>query len=296
MCCVPCLAQVVNERLSANCRARLTVENDDRASLYSVADLQLVHQLTGAPRTRARLHGSCAAGNKCCRVLHACVQGRIVCTHNTQTHFVRAGIPIVCDLHHWKFCPGGQSQEAALRAAIATWPAGVRPVVHWSESPELPGKKRNAHSGAAQPLSQDLQPACVLHARCMHDVRCRLLLLLGCAASSSLLCCALTAPVLVQSPRRAHPPDFVDGPINLYGLEGEVDVVIESKKELSLLAYREAVLQGWQQRPRARNWRGDGEPALDTPHPRLDAATSSSSSEGEEEEEADDGDESGSEQ
>jgi UV DNA damage repair endonuclease len=42
------LSQVVNERLSPNCKARLTVENDDRASQYSVADLMLVHQLTGA--------------------------------------------------------------------------------------------------------------------------------------------------------------------------------------------------------------------------------------------------------
>ena len=29
------LLQVVNERLSTNCKARLTVENDDRGSLYS---------------------------------------------------------------------------------------------------------------------------------------------------------------------------------------------------------------------------------------------------------------------
>jgi hypothetical protein len=48
ICAAPLLLlQVVNERLSPNCRARLTVENDDRASQYSVADLQLVHQLTG---------------------------------------------------------------------------------------------------------------------------------------------------------------------------------------------------------------------------------------------------------
>jgi hypothetical protein len=39
--------QVVNERLSPNCKARLTVENDDRASLYSVVDLMKVHQATG---------------------------------------------------------------------------------------------------------------------------------------------------------------------------------------------------------------------------------------------------------
>eukprot|EP00879_Flechtneria_rotunda_P013830 GHRR01014443.1.p1 GENE.GHRR01014443.1~~GHRR01014443.1.p1 ORF type:complete len:1060 (+),score=468.43 GHRR01014443.1:1060-4239(+) len=94
---------VVNERLSPNCKARLTVENDDRASQYSVADLQLVHQLTG--------------------------------------------IPIVFDFHHWKFCQGGQTQEEAFLSALATWPAGVRPIVHWSESPEEPGKRRSAHSG-----------------------------------------------------------------------------------------------------------------------------------------------------
>jgi hypothetical protein len=41
------LLQVVNERLSPNCWARLTVENDDKASQYSVTDLMLVHQLTG---------------------------------------------------------------------------------------------------------------------------------------------------------------------------------------------------------------------------------------------------------
>ena len=31
-----------------------------------------------------------------------------------------------------------------MRAAIATWPPGVRPVVHWSESQE--GRKAHAHS------------------------------------------------------------------------------------------------------------------------------------------------------
>lgn len=36
-------------RLSANLRARLTVENDDRPSLYTVADLVAVHERTGIP-------------------------------------------------------------------------------------------------------------------------------------------------------------------------------------------------------------------------------------------------------
>eukprot|EP00882_Tetradesmus_deserticola_P008836 GHRQ01009320.1.p1 GENE.GHRQ01009320.1~~GHRQ01009320.1.p1 ORF type:complete len:320 (+),score=144.75 GHRQ01009320.1:438-1397(+) len=172
-------SQVVNERVSANCRARLTVENDDRASQYSVADLQLVHQLTG--------------------------------------------IPIVFDFHHWKFCTGGQTQEEAFKSALTTWPAGVRPVVHWSECPEDPDKRRSAHS------------------------------------------------------------EYIDGPVNLYGLEGQVDVMIEAKaKELTLLEYRQAVLEGWQVRPRLRNSKfGDATAGPDLPVVEY----SSSEEEGEEEEE-----------
>jgi hypothetical protein len=49
---VGCGLQVVNERLSPNCKARLTVENDDRASLYHVLDLMKVHKATGEMRCR----------------------------------------------------------------------------------------------------------------------------------------------------------------------------------------------------------------------------------------------------
>ena len=43
-----------------------------------------------------------------------------------------------------RFCPGSFTEEQALKAAVATWPPGVRPVVHWSESQE--GRKAHAHS------------------------------------------------------------------------------------------------------------------------------------------------------
>lgn len=43
-----------------------------------------------------------------------------------------------------RFCPGSFTEEQAVRAAIATWPPGIRPVVHWSESQE--GRKAHAHS------------------------------------------------------------------------------------------------------------------------------------------------------
>ena len=50
----------------------------------------------------------------------------------------------VFDFHHHKFCPGGLTEREAVYAAIATWPPGIRPVVHWSESQE--GRKPHAHS------------------------------------------------------------------------------------------------------------------------------------------------------
>ncbi len=50
----------------------------------------------------------------------------------------------VFDFHHQKFCPGTWTTKEAVHAAIATWPEGVRPVVHWSESQE--GRKPHAHS------------------------------------------------------------------------------------------------------------------------------------------------------
>lgn len=90
------------KRLSPSCQLRLTVENDDRASMFSVADLKELHEMTG------------------CK------------------------LPIVFDFHHHRFCTGDQSTEEALRSAMSTWPPGVRPVAHWSESQG--GKKEHAHS------------------------------------------------------------------------------------------------------------------------------------------------------
>jgi hypothetical protein len=61
-------------------------------------------------------------------------------------------------------------------------------------------------------------------------------------------------PYCAAAAAAAAPAEYIDGPINLYGLEGQVDVMIEAKsKELTLLKYRQAVLEGWQLRPRLRN-------------------------------------------
>jgi UV DNA damage endonuclease len=87
-------------RLSKSVQNRLTVENDDKASMYSVKDLMYIHEKTG--------------------------------------------IPIVFDYHHHKFCTGDLTEEQALRLAVSTWPDGIVPAVHYSES--AIGKKPQAHS------------------------------------------------------------------------------------------------------------------------------------------------------
>ena len=93
-------------RCSESVRSRLTVENDDKASMYSVKDLMYIHE--------------------------------------------KIGIPIVFDYHHHKFCTGDLTEEEALKLAVSTWPKGITPVVHYSESKALhennTKEKPQAHS------------------------------------------------------------------------------------------------------------------------------------------------------
>jgi len=81
------------KRLSPSVQSRLTLENDDKSSLYSVKDLMYVHE--------------------------------------------RIGIPIVFDYHHHQCQQDSMSQEDALKLAASTWPKGIPPVVHYSESKAL---------------------------------------------------------------------------------------------------------------------------------------------------------------
>ena len=79
------------ERLPENVQTRLVVENDDKASMYSVKDLyEGIHK--------------------------------------------KIGIPITFDYHHYKFNTGGQTEQEALELAMSTWPIGIVPAVHYSES------------------------------------------------------------------------------------------------------------------------------------------------------------------
>jgi UV DNA damage endonuclease len=93
-------------KLSESVKSRLTIENDDKATMYSVKDLMYIHN--------------------------------------------KIGIPIVFDYHHHIFNTGDLSEEAALKLAASTWPEGITPVVHYSESKALHEKnnklKPQAHS------------------------------------------------------------------------------------------------------------------------------------------------------
>ena len=79
------------EKLPKCVSDRLTLENDDKQSMYSVKELYNgIHNIIG--------------------------------------------VPIVFDYHHHRFCDGGLSEQEALELAISTWPKGIKPVVHYSES------------------------------------------------------------------------------------------------------------------------------------------------------------------
>lgn len=56
----------------------------------------------------------------------------------------KIGIPITYDRHHQSLCKGKMTDEEAFHAAIRTWPEGIKPIVHFSES--QPGRKPLAHS------------------------------------------------------------------------------------------------------------------------------------------------------
>ena len=77
--------------LDDSTQKRLTIENDDKANMYSVKELYK------------------GISEQC-------------------------GVPIVFDYYHHKFCTGGLSEQEALLVAAKTWPKGITPCCHYSES------------------------------------------------------------------------------------------------------------------------------------------------------------------
>lgn len=71
-------------------------------------------------------------------------KGRMYSVKDLMYIHKQIGIPIVFDYHHHKFCTGDLSEKEALEMAMSTWPKGIKPVVHYSES--AIGKIPQAHS------------------------------------------------------------------------------------------------------------------------------------------------------
>ena len=115
------------KRLSNSVRSRLTVENDDKASMYSVKDLMYIHK--------------------------------------------KIGIPIVFDYHHHQFCTGDLTEREALELAVSTWPKGITPTIHYSESKTLHEndnkQKPQAHSEYinALPNTYGIEVDCMVEAK-----------------------------------------------------------------------------------------------------------------------------------
>ena len=63
--------------------------------------------------------------------------------------YKQVGVPIVFDSHHFQCGPQDSSYEEAIGLAVSTWPNGIRPVCHHSNSKkkyEDPTATANAHS------------------------------------------------------------------------------------------------------------------------------------------------------
>ena len=93
-------------KLDDSARLRLVVENDDKASMYSVSDLY-------------------------------------------EGIYSHIGVPITFDYHHHRFNDGGLTEEEAFKLAATTWPAGIRPLFHYSscrKTFEDPECKAQAHA------------------------------------------------------------------------------------------------------------------------------------------------------
>jgi len=49
----------------------------------------------------------------------------------------KLGIPVVFDFLHHTLCPGGQTEEEALKLASTTWPKGILQLTHYSSSKKI---------------------------------------------------------------------------------------------------------------------------------------------------------------
>lgn len=120
------------QRLSPSCRARLTVENDDTPNAFSLEDLLPMAHETGIPLVFDFHH-------------FKFIDSTLINSgYSAPTTQQRVVVVVIVVVQCWLTTTASLSEEESLLHAMATWPAGVRPVVHWSESQE--GRMPKAHS------------------------------------------------------------------------------------------------------------------------------------------------------
>lgn len=115
--------------------------------------------LRGRPALESGFHVLCAracmrASAGLCACFCVCVCARMCLRTSKQTHALLHCMPPTACIHLMTRCEhsspscnvltGDQTEKEAFLDAISTWPEGVRPVVHWSESQE--GRIAHAHS------------------------------------------------------------------------------------------------------------------------------------------------------
>jgi UV DNA damage endonuclease len=118
-------------------------------------------------------------------------------------------LPITFDYFHHRFVPGNLSEQEALEVALSTWPAGVVPATHYSES-----RREEAQGFIHTILENNRIP--------FDDLR-----------SCPTLYQYYTEATQIKY--QAH-SDFISGPVNCYG--HTIDVMFEAKyKEKALQSY-----------------------------------------------------------
>ena len=124
-------------------------------------------------------------------------------------------LPITFDFFHHKLHPDGLSEKEALGVAVSTWPEGIVPVTHYSES------RRHEHLDIIDTIcSNNRIPKDQLH-------------------EWPTLQAAQKEWGMIKE--NAH-SDYIDGPIESY--DYTIDVMIEAKaKELALLGLRDSAVK-----------------------------------------------------
>ncbi len=110
--------------------------------------------LSNTVYNKINIHVGGAYGDKCA-ALNRWVDNYYLLDHNTQSRltienddkenmfsvkelykgiYQQCGVPIVFDFYHHKFCTGGLTEQEALELALSTWPKGITPCTHYSES------------------------------------------------------------------------------------------------------------------------------------------------------------------